>query len=93
MEREDALELLRDQHDFPGVFKFRVVVRPESVGSVLSAITTAAGEKSTVREVQQRVSRKGNYIALHVDIHLPSAETVLEVYAILQGLDGVLTAL
>ena len=93
MEREAALELLRNQHDFPGCFKFRVVVRPESVDSVLSVIMGSAGDEAAMREVQQRLSSKGNYVALHVDMDLPSAETVLEVYASLHGLDGVLTAL
>ena len=93
MEREAALELLRSQHDFPGTFKFRVVVRPDCVDSVLSAIAEGAGEQAGVREVQQRLSRKGNYLALHVDMDLPSVESVLDVYRSLHGLDGVLTAL
>ena len=65
MERESALELLRSQHDFPGRFKFRFVVRPDCVDSVLSAILSGAGAAAVVQEVNQRLSRKGNYLALH----------------------------
>ena len=93
MEREAALELLRSQHEFPGRFKFRFVVRPDCVDSVLSAISSGAGAAAVVQEVNQRLSRKGNYLALHIDMDLPSAETVLDVYGAVQGLDGVLTAL
>ena len=93
MEREVALELLRSQHDFPGLFQFRVVVRPESTVSVISAMTASAGTEASVREVSQRVSSKGSYVALHVDMEVPSAETVLDVYAVLHGLEGVMTAL
>ena len=60
MEREAALELLRSQHDFPGRFKFRFVVRPDCVDSVLSAISSGAGAAAVVQEVNQRLSRKGN---------------------------------
>jgi putative lipoic acid-binding regulatory protein len=93
MEREVALELLRSQHEFPGPFQFRVIVRPEASGSVIDAMTASAGETARVREVTRRLSSKGTYVALHIDMEVPSAESVLDVYAVLHGLTGVMTAL
>ena len=93
MEREAALELLRSQHEFPGLFLFRVVVRPEVTDAVIGAMTAAAGSEGRVHEVTKRRSSKGKYVALHVDIDLPRAEVVLDVYTALHGMDGVMTAL
>jgi putative lipoic acid-binding regulatory protein len=93
MDREAALELFRSQHDFPGIFDFRVVVRPESVNPVLETITASAGEGGAVQEVRQRLSRKGNYISLHVSTHVPNAEAVLDVYEALKDVSGVMTTL
>jgi putative lipoic acid-binding regulatory protein len=93
MEREAALELLRSQHEFPGLFLFRVVVRPEVTDAVLGAMTAAAGVDGRVHEVNQRRSSKGTYVALHVNMKLLRAEVVLDVYGVLHGMDGVMTAL
>ena len=93
MEREAALELLRSQHEFPGLFLFRVVVRPDAKGAVIGAMTAAAGEDARVHELTERRSSKGTYVALHVNMDLPRAEVVLDVYAVLHGMDGVMTAL
>jgi len=72
---------------------FRVVVRPEATGAVIGAMTASAGEKARVQEVTQRRSSKGKYVALHIDMEVPTAEVVLDVYAVLHGLEGVMTAL
>jgi putative lipoic acid-binding regulatory protein len=93
MEREAALALLRSQHEFPGVFEFRVVVRPAVAASVVTAMSAAAGEGASVREVTERHSKNGNYVALHVQIEVDDAERVLDVYAVLRVVDGVMASL
>lgn len=93
MDRDAALALLRKQHEFPGPFEFRVVVRPTNAGTTLSAMAAAAGLEAKVESVTERRSRLGNYVALHVCIHVREAETVLDVYEVLRGIDGVLATM
>ena len=93
MDRDAALALLRSQHEFPGPFEFRVVVRPPASAPTLTAMAAAAGEGAVVEEVTERLSRNGNYVALHVRIQVPDAERVLDVYAVLATVEGVLTSL
>jgi len=93
MEREQALALLESQHRFPGPFDFRVVVAPPDKELTVSAMLAAAGSSARMEEVSERLSRKGNYLALRVRIHLESAERVLDVYEVLSGFDHVLAAM
>ena len=93
MKREEALELLRHQHTFPGTFDFRVVVRAGTKATVLSAIQATVGEPGALKGVTERASRKGNYQALVVHMRVLSAEQVLEVYALIQNLPEVVTAM
>ena len=92
-ERDRALALLRDQHEFPGEFSFRVVVHPPSRSTILSAVVAAVGEGGTLVRVSERASRKGTYIALHIRVQVDDAETVLDVYEVLKGVDGILTVM
>jgi len=93
MEREDTLELLRQQHTFPGGFDFRVVVRKGAVTPVVTAIVAAAGPGAKVENLRERESRKGTYTAVCVSITVDSAERVLDVYAVIKELPDVMTAL
>jgi putative lipoic acid-binding regulatory protein len=75
MDRDAALELLRNHHEFPGPFEFRVVVRPGATTSTVSAMIAAAGSEARAVDVGERRSRQGNYVALHVKIHVEAART------------------
>lgn len=90
MDRDRTLALLRDQHEFPGPFRFRVVLLDPTVrGTVLSAMVAASGEGSVVEDVTERPSRTGKYLSLRVLFRLQTAEQVLDVYAVLQEMEGV----
>lgn len=91
--RDKALALLRDQHAFPGPFAFRVVIRPGHRTRVLTAMVAATGDTEALIEVDERASRNGTYLALHVRLQLESAEGVLDVYEVLKQVDGILTVL
>ena len=93
MKRDEALELLRNQHTFPGVFDFRVVVRAGKKTTVVSAIQASVGESGALQNVKQRASSKGNYEALVVQMRVTSAEQVLDVYDLIQNLPEVVTAM
>jgi len=93
MDRDTALALLRDQHEFPGAFEFRVVVPPAQKELTVSAMVAAAGEGALVQHVGERFSRTGKYVALQVRIHVSSAEHVLEVYEVIKSLNYVYASL
>lgn len=93
MTRDEALALLQAQHDFPGPFEFRVVVRPPARAAVVSAMAVAAGADARVDHVGERASKNGNYLALTVRIHVEGAERVLDVWEVLRSVDGVVTSL
>ncbi|MCB9673672.1 MAG: DUF493 domain-containing protein [Alphaproteobacteria bacterium] len=93
LDREGALELLRSQHTFPGLYVFRVVVRPDFTTGVVTAIAAALGDGGSVHEVEEKSSRAGNYISLRVHAKMPAAETVLDVYEVIGRLDGVVVSL
>ena len=90
---DQALALLEENHTFPGPYVFRVVVRPDDVAGIVSAVTAGAGEQARFLRTEERPSRKGTYVALHVHMELPHAEAVLDVYEVVGQLDGVLATL
>ncbi|MBW1876745.1 MAG: DUF493 domain-containing protein [Deltaproteobacteria bacterium] len=93
MDRDTALALLESHHRFPGFFDFRVVVPSTDKELTVSAMVAGAGPGARVEDVTERVSKKGNYLALRVRIHLDSAGRVLDVYEVLNSLEHVLTAM
>ncbi|MBX2797530.1 MAG: DUF493 domain-containing protein [Myxococcales bacterium] len=71
----------------------RVVVRPPDRPTILTAVSATVGGEANVVDVTQRSSRNGAYAALHIRVHVTSAEQVLEIYDVLQQIDVVLAAI
>lgn len=91
MNRQEALELLRQSQEFPGSYRFRVVVRAGETAPVVSAVSAELG--AALKDVDERPSRKGTYTSVRLRAEVESAEQVLEVYALLEALDGVLATM
>ena len=91
MDRERAIELLRSEHDFPGPFRFRVVVRNGGEPGVVSALAALDGVE--VDHVDTQPSRKGTYVSVRLRTTIDKPETVLDAYAVLRGIDGVMATL
>ena len=91
--RDRALNLLRENHVFPGPFEFRAVVRPDRRDAVIEALVTAAGGQDAVVGVTERPSRNATYLSVRVEMHIDRAEQVLELYDVLKAVDGVIMAL
>jgi putative lipoic acid-binding regulatory protein len=91
MDRHEALDLLRDTHDFPGLYRFRVVARAGGAPGVISAIAATLGDR--IRQVQEQPSRKGTYTSLRIEVHVEEAEEVLAVYELVGRLDEVVATL
>lgn len=91
--RERAIALLESQHAFPGVFEFRVVIRPAARTPALGAVLAVTGGAASLVEVTERPSAQGNYVALRIRTRVAEATRVLDVYEVLRGVEGVLTVL
>ena len=87
-----ALDLLSSAHTFPGPFELRVVVVPTARDAVVDAVRARLGADA-VTGVTERPSRNGTWLAVRVTAEVDGPETVLELYAILRGVDGVVTVL
>ena len=93
MDRDETLDLLRSQHEFPGLFTFRVILQPDQSSTVVSAMVAAAGTTARIDNIAERPSRNNKYLALGVTMELEDAERVLDVYQVLQTLDGILAVM
>ncbi len=71
-----ARALLDAQHDFPGPFLFRVVAEPHAHLAVVAALESRGGLEVTA--IEDRPSRNGRWVALHVSTVAASAEALLE---------------
>lgn len=91
MDREAALELLRSAHSFPGPYRLRVVVRAGLRAGVVSALQALVGER--LASVDEQPSRHGAYVSLRLVIDMQTAEQVLDAYALIEEIDGVLTVM
>jgi putative lipoic acid-binding regulatory protein len=91
--RQRAIALLESQHAFPGVFEFRVVIRPPAKAAALGAVLAVTGGSVSLVEVTERPSSNGNYVALRISARVAAATRVLDAYEVLRGVEGVLTVL
>ena len=87
MDREQAIELLNEQHSFPGPFLFRIIVVPDARVPVIEAMSAALG--SSPVEVIENWSRTRKYCALRMMFEASSAERVLDGFASIQDIEGV----
>mgnify|MGYP000928834833 CR=1 FL=1 len=90
-ERARAAALLGTQHSFPGPFGLRVVIVPEAQPVVEAVV--AATEGVTLLDVEVRESSRGRWRSLRLSLQAETAEAVLDAYAALRGVEGVVVAL
>lgn len=85
----ELLERLRDVHEFPGPFMFKVI-GPNTdvfVAQVVQSVINALG--AVQPQVSTRESSGAKHVSVTVEVQVESAEHVLEVYAGFQSVDGV----
>jgi len=87
MQSDEALQLLRDNHVFPGPFRFRAILSPAVRGAVLAAVEAAG--VGAIELVEERESAAGRFLALHVTVRIARAEDVLAVWAAIREVEGV----
>lgn len=91
MDRAAALKLLESTHTFPSDHLFRVIVRDEAeeVERILGSLAALAGLASWDGRLERAPSSRGTYVSLRVSLPCAAAEHVLDVYAHLATLPGV----
>ena len=89
MNRDEARQLLMDQHHFPGPFDFVVIVRPEGRAPVVAALGVSAPAELKILQVEERLCRAGSYVSLRIQAEVLHAEAVLDAWAFLKDLPEV----
>lgn len=91
--REEMLDVLRDNHIFPGMFPITLIARSDHAFYAMlhSALEELQGE-STFR-IEEKPSRKKNFTSYRVEIFVESAETALFRKEALGRVEGVLVML
>lgn len=88
--KAEALKLLEDHHQFPGPYTFKVIGLWED--EFVSAVKEAAAgvlEKAGDCKVSTRPSSKGRYVSISLDTTMRDSAHVLEMYAALREVEGV----
>lgn len=92
-ERERSVELLNAVHAFPGPFLFRVVVNPGIEDALVAAMCDVVSHEEPLVERSEQASRKGTYLSVRVTLTVARAEEVLDVYAAIRTIEGVVTVI
>jgi hypothetical protein len=92
LSHEKMIALLEEHHAFPGPYSFRFIIRPEARAAVIAAATAAVPLARCV-DLKDRPSREGRFLTVEIELHLEAAREVLDVYAAVKAVEGVLTSL
>jgi putative lipoic acid-binding regulatory protein len=89
--RQRAIELLEANHQFPGNFSVSVISRNDD--GVEAAVVTAAGAGLASDTHERKPSAGGKYVSHRLVVAVPDAGAVLDLFARLRAVDGVITVL
>jgi putative lipoic acid-binding regulatory protein len=90
-DRARTLALLEANHEFPGPYAFRVVAKPGAAVAIVTAVSAVTGIE--VADVDEKASKKGNWVSVRMTLQADSADAVLMAYEILGEVDGVVMTL
>ena len=92
-DRKRAIDLLEANHVFPGDYPFSVIAL--NADSVTAAVTAAAGsghpDPLGPEAHQIRPSSGGKYVSHRLTVRVAGAAEVLDLYAVLRSIEGVIT--
>jgi putative lipoic acid-binding regulatory protein len=93
-DRKRSLELLDANHVFPGDYSVSVIaMNDEKVTAAILAAVEQGGSPLTEGGHELRPSAKGKYVSHRLTVRCQDAEGVLQLYACLRAVDGVITVL
>lgn len=93
--RRRAIELLEANHTFPGNISVSVIARNDDqvAARILAAASAALGQPLPDAAHDRVPSAQGKYVSHRLDVPCASAEAVLDLFARLRAVDGVITVL
>jgi putative lipoic acid-binding regulatory protein len=93
--RQRAIELLEANHVFPGEITVSVIARNDDdvTARVLAAAGAALGGPLAADAHERHPSAQGKYVSHRLKVHCASAAAVLDLFARLRAVDGVITVL
>lgn len=86
LDEATQIQLLEAYHTFPGSFTIVLITRPDDAFVALLQATVAAEQGVDTFEIEVRPSRKGNYVAYRVHVHVSSARAALDRRRVLAAL-------
>lgn len=89
-DRNALLDRLNKVHTFPGPYIFKVIGHnsPEFISRVVQAALNVLGRGASP-SVSTRESSRGKHLSVTLSVKVEDAESVLELYSVLQTLEGV----
>lgn len=93
--RRRAIELLEANHGFPCSFSLSVIARTDDAveAALLAAAAVGLGQPLGKDAHHRKPSTHGKYVSHRLNIPCQSAEAVLDLFARLRAVDGVITIL
>jgi len=89
-DRNTILERLRDVHSFPGEYIFKVIGENSDVfvTRVVQATINVLGSGAQP-DISTRESSGGKHLSVTLTVNVDTAEAILDVYEVIQQIDGV----
>tara|TARA_Y100001968_G_scaffold295998_1_gene303824 strand:+ start:8237 stop:8560 length:324 start_codon:yes stop_codon:yes gene_type:complete len=93
LERERLKTLLESQHAFPSRYTFKVIFHSIDgmEAQICAVVAEATGLQLGPHEVSLRKSSGARFTSMTLDIEVQNAETVLDLYKTLGGLENVVS--
>ncbi len=93
--RRRAIDLLEANHAFPCSFSLSVIARSDDAveAALLAAAAVGLGERLGGDAHHRKPSAHGKYVSHRLSVPCQTAEAVLDLFARLRAVDGVITIL
>jgi len=82
-DEESFIEKLENNHDFPGRYMFKFIVRPEHQHKVEALIEGA--------EIRLTPSSGNKYVSVTILAHMETSQSVVDVYKQAYKIDGIIS--
>ena len=94
-DRQRAIDLLEANHEFPGPFSLSVIALNAATvtAAILAAARVGPESDSATAGHETRPSSAGKYLSHRLTVQVAGADEVLDLYASLRAVEGVITVL
>ncbi len=88
-ERRRMIEAMEEAHDFPGFYKVVVIAESDDGFRASLVQLVEVSQAEAPYRMQQRPSRRGTYVAYHLELYVETAGEALNRKSLLAQLEGV----